>query len=730
MSEIHNESRRGFIKKIGYLSVGFSLLGNHAFSSNFYTETSNNLPPDDQINAWLKILENGKIEILTGKHELGQGISVALKQITAEELNTEIKNITLKLAETDVTPNEWFTAGSASIESSGMSIRNAAASAREILLKKAAALWSVDVNEINLENGKIFSAEKTISFYDLLNGEQFEEKAFKPDQYLAKTVRKWVGKPVFRTEIEDIIRGKEVYVQDLKFPDMVHARVVRPSGYTSKLQSLDESSIKEIPGFLKLVKIGSFIGVIAEEEYQAVKLKNSVKALTKWENDTSLPVDIPLKEYLKTLPAETQIEENKGSFQTAINDAQIIHSASYSKPYIMHAANGPSCAVAYFKEGQLQIWCHSQGVYPLRKSIASLLDIKEDYIHIKAVSGSGCYGHNGADDVAAEVALIAQNYPGRHIRLQWMRDDEHGWEPYGTAMIMELKASLSSDSKIEGWKYDFWSDGHSTRPTGDANSLLPARFLDRGHGVPVSGFKGGAVRNSVPYYDIANLETTSHIFEGPLRKSALRGLGAYANVFAIESFMDELAYKAQVDPVTFRLMHLNDERAKECITKLKNKTKAIKLSHNEGVGYAFARYKNEASYCAVAAQVEVNRTNGSVLVKKMWAVIDPGECINPDGLKNQTEGGMIQSASWALKEEVKFDENHITSLDWNSYPIYRFTETPETDVEVIDNFNEPPSGAGEAAQGPATAAVVNAIFNATGVRIRDLPVNKDLLVLT
>ncbi|MEJ2005290.1 MAG: molybdopterin-dependent oxidoreductase, partial [Cyclobacteriaceae bacterium] len=328
------------------------------------------------------------------------------------------------------------------------------------------------------------------------------------------------------------------------------------------------------------------------------------------------------------------------------------------------------------------------------------------------------YGHNGADDVAAEAALIAKNVPGKHIRLQWMREDEHGWEPYGTAMLMKLKAGVDADGKITGWTYDLWSYGHSTRPHGNAGSLLPARYMEHSSPAPEGGFRGGATRNAVPYYELTDFELNSHIFSGPLRFSALRGLGAYANIFAIECFMDELAELSGKDPFEFRLSHLSDKRAAECLVRLRSRISSVQPSADEAIGIAFSRYKNSASYCAVAALVSVEE---NFRIRRMWAVVDSGEVINPDGLKNQIEGGMIQSASWALMEEVKFDKTHITSLNWNSYPILRFPEVPLVEVEIIDRPDEPPLGAGEAAQGPATAAIVNAVSRASGRRYRRLP---------
>ena len=716
-------SRRDFLKQLGCVSIGFSLLGPQALMGRAL-EADCEMNPflADNVNAWLQVLEDGRVRILTGKMELGQGIRIAVAQVAAEELNMDPHLVEVNLAETGVTANEGYTAGSRSIESSAMSIRKAAATAREILLEMAAKKLNTDASTLKLENGLISNDQRNLNFYEILEGRQLEETLREPKEFYGKTRRRFVGKPIARKDIAAMVRGELVYVHDLEFPNMVHARIIRPPSYTSTLTSLDDAGLEEMPGFLKLIKIGSFVGVIARGEYEALQISREVNSRAKWKKGEDLPTETPLKEYLKKLPSDTQTEENIGNWEGSVKGAAVQHKASYYKPYIMHAANGPSCAVAYYNENKLDVYTHSQGVYPLRDTLANLLEMDKEAIHVKGVPGSGCYGHNGADDVAAEAALLAVEFPGRHLRLQWMRDEEHLWEPYGTAMLMKIQAGVEANGNITGWKYDLWSDGHSTRPGGNPSSLLPSRFLDRGYGPPGVGFRGGAVRNSKPYYKIQNLNTTSHIFEGPLRKSALRGLGAYANIFAIESFMDELAHKAGIDPVTFRLQHLEDPRATTCVEKIRQNTVNVVPAFREGLGYAFSRYKNSAAYFAVAALVKVEE-NDLVRVKKMWGVIDAGETINPDGLKNQTEGGMIQAASWTLREEVQFDKEHVTSRDWNGYPIFRFDEIPELEVEVIDMVAEDPLGAGEAAQGPTAAAIANAVYNATGRRVRDLPIN-------
>jgi CO/xanthine dehydrogenase Mo-binding subunit len=388
----------------------------------------------------------------------------------------------------------------------------------------------------------------------------------------------------------------------------------------------------------------------------------------------------------------------------------------------------PGCAVAMYDQQVLHVWSNSQGVYPLREALAAMLKMDTDKIHIISIPGAGCYGHSTPDDAAADASLLAVDYPGKHLRVQWSRPDVNSWEPYGSAIIADLEASLSESGKIEGWKSDIWTDSHSTRPNSDPGTLLAARYLENATDMQSSGYRGGGHRNGDPYYHIANLQLNAHYYDGPLRVSSLRSLGAFANIFAIESFMDQLADKAGKDPLDFRIEHLEDGRAIAVVQKVQDMTASQVIGAGEGLGYAFSRYKNSDAYAAIAVKLVADKSSGQESIIKMWGAIDVGEVINLDGIKNQTEGGMIQGASWALKEQVTFDKLKITSIDWTTYPMIRFTEVPEVEVSVIDRPDEPVLGGGEAAGPPTGAAICNAIFRASGRRIYDLPVTPEKVI--
>ncbi|WP_416866456.1 MAG: molybdopterin cofactor-binding domain-containing protein [Imperialibacter sp.] len=732
MIETTSASRRKFLQQIGYISVGFPLLTSCigepdpviAARVDYEGGLPGSMRGAKTVNAWLQVLEDGRIRVLSGKVELGQGIRTAIRQVAAEELDMELDMVEVHLAETGLTPDEGYTAGSGSVPNSAMSVRYAAATARQRLLELAGEKLKTSFDDLILFNGSIKAKKSgdSLTFAEVLDGAQIDMEVTTPVKIKNKTDHRYVGKAIPRTDIEKMVRGEEVYVQDLRFPGMVHARVLRPAGYKSALVKVDDRGLAAaVPGVIKTVVNGSFVGVITEREYQAVKAERYLREHTEWNNTTSFPAQKDLYNYIRSIAEAPKNIRNDGDIDSALKSAQTIK-ATYRKPYIKHGSMGPACGVAMYDGQILHIWSHSQGIYPMRNGIAAMLGLEVDKIHIVAIPGAGCYGHSTADDAAADAALLAMELPGKHVRVQWSRTDEHSWDPFGSAMIMEVEASLNAEGKITGWKSDVWTDSHSCRPNGDAGTLLDARYITNPVQMKSRGYLGGGHRNADPYYAIPNMQVNAHFFDGPLRVSSLRSLGAYTNIFAIECLMDELAEKVGKDPLDFRTAHLEDERAIAVIQKLKEMTAQVTVEDRQGIGYAFSRYKNTAAYAAVAAKVKVDTTTGKVQVKKMWAAVDVGEVINLDGITNQIEGGMIQAASWTIMEEVIFSDKEITSTDWNTYPIFKFPDIPEVEVAIIDRPDEPAEGGGEVSMPPSGAAIANAVYQASGKRVYDLPI--------
>lgn len=726
--------RRDFFRQSGYLIMGFQLFPLGACNEKKQMGDILGLgfdqsPDREQINAWIRLEDNGIVKVLTGKMELGQGIQTALMQIAADELDVDMDRMIIQIADTTQTADERYTAGSGSIEGSGGSIRKAAAEARKILLEMAAEQFKSTVNNLDVEDGTIVvvDAGQKVTYWDLLKEKQIEAKITGDAPVKQPGDFKWVGKPIHRKDILKMATGQSVYVHDVRLPGMVHARVVKPPVYGAKLLDVPKEEVENMPGVLKVVRDGSFLGVIAEGEYQAINALNVLRSRSKWQRDELEPAPEDLYDDMQRHAAKPEIVEDATGLESALENSAIRYEATYKKPYHMHGSTGPSCAVAKWGDGKLQVWSPTQGVYPLRRTLADLLSVDEGHIHVKGVPGSGCYGHNGADDVSAEAALLAKALPGKPVRLQWMREDEHKWEPFGSAMILTVKGGMDDKGRLTAWETHIWSDTHSTRPNGDAGHFVAARYLDKPFHFSPGGFSGGSYRNATPLYDMPAKQVVLHNYQGPLRTSALRSLGAYANIFALESFMDEMAEKAGIDPVTFRLNHLKDQRAKAVIEKLASYTDfpSKPPGPGHGRGIAFSKYKNSAAYFAVLAEVELDTSEQGFKLTKMTGCIEAGQTINPDGIINQTEGGMIQSASWTIMEGVGYDSREgITSTDWGSYPIMRFEDVPEIEVLLIDRPEEKPLGAGEAAQGPVAAAIANALYQATGQRIRELPLHK------
>ncbi len=731
-----NPSRRRFLKHTGYISVGFTILGacvgNEEWVMAPRVEYTGDLPGSmrrtKQVNAWLHLHEDGRVSVFSGKVELGQGIRSAIRQVAAEELDVSLDLVEVHLAETGITPDEGYTAGSNSVPNSAMSVRYAAATARQKLIELAGKKLGVPVDNMLFVDGKVKSRDggPILTWSEVLEGAQVETEVTIPVAIKKPTNRKYVGKAVPRQDIEMMVTGRHTYVQDLRFPGMVHARILRPPNYQAQLIRIDESGLTgKVSGIIKTVVNGNFIGVITEREYQAVKAEKYLRQNTEWSLSSPFPQEADLLKTIQTIAEDPVNIRNEGDVSAVSNTETL--KARYIKPYIKHGSMGPACSVAMFDGEVLHIWSHSQGIYPMRRAISAMLDLSEDNIHVISVPGAGCYGHSTADDASADAAVLAMAYPEKHIRVQWSRADENVWEPYGSTIVIEIEAGLDTDGNINSWKADVWTDSHSTRPNNDAGTLLAARYLE--HPKPMSGrgYLGGGHRNADPYYSIPHMQLNAHYFQGPFRVSSLRSLGAYATIFATESMMDQLAEKTGRDPLEFRMAHLDDDRAKATILKIKELTQKESVSKEEGIGYAFCRYKNSAAYASVAAKVSVDRRLGNLQIIKLWAAVDVGEVINLDGIKNQIEGGMIQAASWTLKEQVTFDKHGITSKDWSSYPILRFNEIPEVEVEMIDRPEMTAEGGGEVSMPPTGAAIANAVYQACKKRIYDLPITIEKL---
>jgi CO/xanthine dehydrogenase Mo-binding subunit len=721
-------SRRAFAKSLSGIVLAFTLEPSKLFGQA--ARLPGSLEANRQLDAWIRIGPNGSATVFTGKVELGQGILTALAQIAAEELDLPLARVRMISGDTGQTPNEGFTAGSQSIENSGTALRLAAAEVRAILLDLAARRLNVAAETLTVSEGAITAADgRKLTYAELAAGASLKREATAKVPTKSPADYKTVGKSVPRLDLPAKVTGVAAFVQDLRPPGMVHGRVVRPPRYGSTLESVNEADAKSIPGVIAVVRDGSFLGVVADREETAIAARTALAQSARWNLGPELPDPAQIHEHLKSLPSQ--------DIEIGIKEAPLLaggrmFQSTYTKPYTAHASIGPSCALAEMRDGRLTVWTHSQGVFPLRGELARVLKMPAGAVRCIHAEGAGCYGHNGADDVALDAALLARAVPGKPVRLQWMRDDEFAWEPYGPAMSMQCKAALDPEGRVYNWQYELWSNSHSTRPgsTGGAN-VLAAWYLAEPQkmGPPTSPPQpaGGGDRNAIPLYDFANQRVVHHFVQDmPIRVSALRTLGAYANIFAIESFMDELSSAIGADPIAFRLAHLKDPRARAVIEQVARMAKWRPGQQGDGTrgrGLGFARYKNLQTYVAIVATVEVDRASGRVRVPQAWAATDAGLVINPDGLINQIEGGMIQSASWTLYEEVRFDKNGILSRDWSNYPIITMPNVPAVTVELINRPHERPLGAGEASHGPMVAAIANAFAHATGKRLRSLPMS-------
>ena len=735
-------SRRQFLKSSGALTLSFGIPLMDVHSQSAPAPDKPRLAGDLQIhrklNAWIRIDSASQmVELRIGKVELGQGILTAVAQVCADELDVDFARINIISGDTALVPDEGVTAGSFSMPYCATAVQAASAEVRAILLGLAEVKLNQPALQLKVQNGLIRANNGAqTSYWDLVVGESLNREATGLVKPKPVSEHRYIGRSVPRPDIQAKVMGQAIFVQEQRPKGMLFGQLVRPPSHGARLQSVNLSSIEKMPGVVKVVRNGSFLGVIAKREAQAQAAAQALQNACEWQVPNNLPKTQDMPAWLLqtkpdvVIPTKKQSRANSSSANTPV--ARVVE-AQYYRPYHMHASIGTSAGMATLgTDGVLTVQTHSQSVFQTGEAIAKMLGMAQEKVRMQHVQGSGCYGHNMADDAAADAALLAVQVPGQSVRLQYSRDQEHAWEPYGSAMVMKTKASLDAQGNVLDWDYTLWSTPHGTRPSGQPGNLLSAAYLEKPFAMPKPVNGGGpnyaADRNAIALYEFPGHNVTTHfITEMPWRVSSTRGLGAYANIFAIESFIDELAHSSGADPVEYRLRFMKDERARDAIVKAAEKFgwSQWRKTPGRGRGIGFAKYKNIAGYCAVALEVEVNRQNGRIRVLRAVASADCGHMVNPDGISNQIEGGLIQSLSWTLKEEVQMDNARVLSRDWNSYPILTFSEIPPVDMVLIDRPGQPFLGAGEASQGPTGAALANAVFDATGVRFRTLPLTPD-----
>lgn len=709
-------------------------------------DLSPSLSAHPELDTWIRVEADGSVSAFTGKVEIGQGLLHALARIVAEELALPLERVRVQPADTGRGPDEFITAGSMSLEQSGNALRHAAAEARLALLENAAEALGVHVSSLAVEDGLVRDPQSGVAldYAAIMQGRRFERAISGVAPLVDPAAYRIVGKSGASEPLVENVRGGE-FVHDLRPPGLLFGRVLRPPSLDSRLVEIDLEAVRKLPGVVAVVRDGSFVGVVAEREEQAVTAREALSMSVAWRRETleasggdgeaRLGADYPA--FMGRQPRISQPVVDGAALdrepdpQRDPPGASHTLSARFARPFLMHGSIGPSAALALERDGRLQIWTHSQSIGPTRDAIAHALGRPREELRLLHRAGPGCYGHNGADDVALDAALLAAATPGRPVLLQWTREDEHRWEPYGPAMLVDLRASLDESGRIAAWSHEVTSFTHISRPMfPESGPFLSATWLrepplPRPPVVPLMRAEIGEFRNATPYYDIPGPRVVRHLLTTqPLRTSSLRGLGAFANVFAIESFVDELADAAGCDPLEFRLRHLSDPRAREVLETAAAKAGWSPLTKHQGL--AFARYENQKAYAAVVVEVAVDASDQIRLGHCVLAA-DAGEIVDPEGLANQLEGGFVQAASWTLYEEVRVENGRVRSVDWDSYPVLPFGETPTVETHLLRRPGAAFLGAGEASTGPTPAAIANAVYRATGLRLRQTPFRPERL---
>ena len=732
MNQHFTPSRRQVLKGGGALIVSFSLAG--PIGEAFAQAPAAKPVALTEVDSFLSIDAKGLVTCYSGKVDLGTGISTALRQIVADELDVPFARVNLITGDTLLTPDQGKTWASITIQIGGMQIRNAASTARIALLEQAAKRLSVKPEDLKVADGVISGGGKRVTYGELIGGKMFSLKLDHAKPAKAKEPKdyKLVGKPVPRVDIPGKVTGQFTYMQDFRVPGMLHGRVVRPPAMEAKLESVDESSIKSIPGIVKVVREGNFLGIVAQSEWAAIKAAQTIKATwSKWEG---LPEQAKLYEHVRaTKVVEAQVTSNVGNVAEAMAKEGVkTVKATYDFAINIHGSIGPSCAVAEFKDGKLTSWSASQATHDLRKQLAQMFGLPAENVRCIYLEGAGCYGRNGHEDAAGDAALLAKAV-GRPVRVQWSRADEHGWEPKGPPTLIDMRAGVDAAGNVTAWDSEFFI------PQATAGSwlvpLVPATLAGLSQKPDLS--PGNIFQNSAIPYKFPNIKTVCQRLETtPFRPSWIRTPGRMQNTYGNECFMDELAVATKTDPIEFHRKYIdpNDKRGLEVLDRLialakweKRPSPQPSASGNvlKGRGMSYTKYELVRTYVGVVAEVEVERSTGKIRVPRFYVVHDCGQIINPDGLKNQIEGNVIQTLSRTLIEELKFSRSMVTSLDWKTYPILTFPDVPEIVMDLIDRPAERPWGAGEPTTAVVPSAISNAVFDATGVRLRSVPYTPD-----
>lgn len=676
-----------------------------------------------RVEQWLRLTPAGRVEVLTGKVEIGQGIRTALAQIVAAQLHVSLAVIDLVPTSTDVSPDQRYTSGSESIQQGGDALGHAAVALRRLALGRAASRTGRSADELQLGAGGVVDGSGSLvcGFAELLedglvDGPITHED--RPDWRLPP-----IGAAVSRTDLLPKLTGAPAYLQDVDLPGMLHARVVLPPTPDAQLLAAPTERVQALPGVVDVHVDGRLMLVLAESSLVAERAATSLLRDLRWEA-VALAPPRDLEKAFRAAPAERHVVRDEASPPASAHALE----RTYVGGYRSHGPVAPSAAIARWDGDHLWVLSHTQGVHPLQRELATLLGLNAADITVEHHDGPGCYGMNGADDAAALAAIAAMVVPDRHVRFQLSMSDEFGWAPLGPAMVVDLRAGLD-DARISSWSHHGYSDVHKTRPNGSGTRLFPAWLRSPTAQRPWPGPEEGGARNAVPMYHLPHIDAAVDYVRGPVRTSALRCLGAVVNVFAIESFMDELAETAGQDPVAFRLAHLTDPRGRAVLEAVVDRAgwRPHVGPSGRGLGVAVARYKNSRAWVAMAASVSADHDAGTFRVERLTLACDAGTVVNPDGLRNQLEGGALQGLSRAMYEQVKLGDAGVISRDWTTYGTLRFSDVPTVTVHLVDRPGMPPVGAGEAATPLVAPAVANAIDDAFGVRLRRLPLTQHAL---